>query len=371
MTHPLFWLGALWLCVAGVQAAGVVELELNEPTAVTLLSTRRVVCFEGGSGQPTGQPSGKPTRQPPIAWHFASLFLETVIMVDFHDTPPPMFGVRSRSSDDLHDQISRVIRGALGTEKRVQSVSEIVDSTSLGRDIVSSCRSPLWRLSKGASCEMTFSSSGLSCVSLPESSQAKVTTLTVTASRRNFRARYIMNLGLCLFLLYFANALAKSKVVQYSIGCAVFVCAGLLVLLFSVERLLGKKAHSVSASVRSSLIFLAVSGMYVTAVTTFSEIIVKFCVDFWELAALYTAFSGFVGCVMVRWLRSQDDTKHLYIVTSKWVMRFVALIAGYNAFPSPTTSGCFLLALGFAWILHWSSKNLGVSSASRTKVHSS
>lgn len=362
MVLPL-WLCILWLSVAEVHAGGLVELKLNEPTIVELKSTRRVVCLE---------PSW-----PILGFrHFASLFLETVIIVDFRDTPPPMFGVRSRSSDDLHDQISLVIRGALGAYSRAHSVSEIVDSTSLARDIVSSCRTPLWGLAKGSRCEMTSSSSGISCVSLPELSLARQDkTVTVTATRRNFRARYLINLGLCLFLLYFADPLAKSKVVQYSIGSAVFVFAGLLVLLFNIQRFLPEKradsGSSVSAGLRSSLIFLAVSGMYVTAVTTFSEMIVKFCMDFWELAALYTATSGFVGCCMVRWLRSRDETKHLYKVTSKWVMRFVALVAGYNGFPSPTTSGCFVLALGFAWVLHWSSKNLGISSsASRSKVHS-
>jgi len=362
MVYLPLWLCILWLSVAGVHAAGLVELKLNEPTIVELKSTRRVVCLE---------PSW-----PILGFrHFASLFLETVIIVDFRDTPP-MFGVRSRSSDDLHDQISLVIRGALGAYSRAHSVSEIVDSTSLARDIVSSCRSPLWGLAKGSRCEMTSSSSGISCVSLPELSLARQDkTVTVTATRRNFRARYLINLGLCLFLLYFADPLAKSKVVQYSIGSAVFVFAGLLVLLFNIQRFFPEKREnsgsSVSAGLRSSLIFLAVSGMYVTAVTTFSEMIVKFCVDFWELAALYTATSGFVGCCMVRWLRSRDETKHLYKVTSKWVMRFVAIVAGYNGFPSPTTSGCFVLALGFSWVLHWSSKNLGISSSpSRSKVHS-
>ena len=345
---------ALLLPPAALAAVSAVTwLELSKPQSLALSKgqTRAVACVS-----PVSDGGGPLSR----------VFLETAIEVEYAaKSAIPLFGVKGKSSDDAHENVARWVRRVLlkqpqATETAV--VNELVESTRSGsssnvvRDLVSSCPSPLFP-STSSTCSLTFSSTGTACVSVSVQGNEETRSCTVTATRRNLRPRYLVCLALCLLFIYVSHPVSKSKIAQYLIGAAIFTIIGLLLLVLNFDRLLaGKKAP------RSLLFLLSSSAAYAAAVAFFFDAIAQLAVAYWEIFVLYLGLSSLCGAFVVRLARSREDTKHSYRVASKWTLRAVAVVLGYNAFPSPLVASSFLASLAVAWLAHSLFKFAGKSS---------
>lgn len=338
----------------------VIKVKVGETQAVSIGVKRQHVCVT--EGQRSKSLWGA------IAPNLA--FLETTVEIiatgDSDRISFPYFAVRGKSTDDFHENVGLLIHLTLFKER--PDIAESVDRSSLLRDLLSSCPSPIdfkFQPANAATlCRMKFSSMGTPCVSLPALSSSKSPSKVSVVVKQVYNYSYAYNLGLCLLFLYAAMELSEYKTFQYITGMMFFVAAGLLLVVIYMDKIFGVK----NTKARTMLFLLTSSTVYATSFLLFLQSMLRrLLVDYWEIVAVYVTAMSLLGLVFTRWMRSKEETKHFFKVSAKWFMRSVAIVAGYNAFPSPLSSLLFILALAALYAAHYCKKFLGKSSKSHKK----
>lgn len=347
----------VWFADGSIDKVSLFPIGAN--VSVSLLNKRHTVCIEKGQ-----QEVNIINALAPLQW-----FLETKVDISIPANADfPFYSFKAKSHDDLHDSVATIIRSnLLKLDSSKHSLHENIDKSSLVRDMLSSCKSPIswnlnWPMSRSApsdsNCHLTFSSMGTICISLPSASET-CSSITIKVSQAQNLRRYFINLVMCQFLLFAAEEFSKYKSFQYLLGIALFTIAGLLILILNSDRMLGfgglrkNSNRSVVYAVSSSALYVA-SIIYVLQTTPTTAL-----TEYWELVLTYFTVMGLTGGFVVRWMRSREDTKHFYRIASKWILRTVAIVFGYNSFPSPLTAVLFLSSLSSAWLVRIAFKKLG------------
>ena len=375
----LYWT-LMALLLVSAQAENVIKLKVGDSRTVSLGSKWQNVCVTEGQRSKTLLEAIAPQHA----------FLQTTIDIqaDAKRAFFPYFSFRGRPTDDFHSNVGLLIQQSLFNED--PDIAESVDRSSILRDLLSSCPSPLdfkiptdpndfavhgsgkgvAVMGKGDAdiCRMTFSSMGTACVSLPAraggggNEQSKVTLHVSQRINVNFVYYLIFFFG----LLYAGSTFSEYKSFQYVAGSVVFTCAGLLLVVIYADKFFKPKGVLGKAKERSAFFLLSSSTIYATSFIYFIlSTLRRLLVDYWEIVAIYVVGMSLLGALFTRFMRSRDDSKHFFRVGTKWGMRGAAVIAGYDAFPSPLTSMLFLSSLAAAYCVYWCAKFLGKSSKTR------
>lgn len=358
----MFFVFALLALVPSANTAEqVTKVKVGETKVLNLGGKRRQVCVTEG-------------QRIKSLWEAISplnAFLETTLEMHAEGAKRssfPFFSVRGKSTDDFHLNVGMLIQRTLLEE--TPNIAESVDKSSLLRDLLSSCPSPIdFKIPLGPSdstavCRMTFSSMGTPCVSIPARASggggsSDIPSKVTIAVKQAVNLNYAYNLGLCLLFLYAATELSEHKTFQYATGMALFVAAGLLLVVIYMDKIFGLK----NAKARTTVFLVTSSAVYATSFAYFLQSMLRrLLVDYWELVAMYIAAMSLLSILFTRFMRSKEETKHFFRISAKWFMRSVALVAGYNAFPSPLSAMIFLFSLSAAYAVHWCGKWLGKSS---------
>lgn len=165
-------------------------------------------------------------------FNIAAIFNQVNIVVKSSE-PFNWHSVRGVSSDDFHSVIEEFVFGFfLSPEEKLKlkakhnSEDLVFEKTSMVRDLVSSCPSPL--AYQYNTCNMQFSPYGRACVSIKSDKSIHVQIDTFFG----FNFRRLLHLLAGLALLILSHTLSKSKIFQYSTGSFLFMIAGLLVIAY-------------------------------------------------------------------------------------------------------------------------------------------
>jgi len=336
----LFLVACTWLLIlARAREVTFVSLEDGRRTITLVPRERSLVCVRQGQRSP---------------WDLRHVFEMMVVGLESpQGVAFPSYSFKGKSVDDFHDNLARLLRRSWG-EVAVDGEAELIKSIDGGqilRDLLSSCPSPFFGTGS-SSCRFTFSTIGTACISLPATSGV----LTVGVSQI-FNVQCLLNIVFAAILFYAASAWSKHKVVQYVLGALFFVVAGVLVLFISFFL------RSTSQSKSRTALILTSTAFYFSALFAVLQSALRhLLVDYWELFSGYLIASSLMGGLSVRWFRGSDKTKHVYRVTTKWVMRFAGVVLLYNSTPSPRIGCAANLILAVVWITRWLAKNLGRSS---------
>eukprot|EP01031_Cornospumella_fuschlensis_P028110 gene28110-33942_t len=281
-----------------------------------------------------------------------TLFQDTVISISSQQ-PLPWYSVRGVSTDDVHSNLERWIYGLFAPDITLLSQNPH-EKASFLRDVLSSCPNPLFNKNRSV-CNMRFSSLDTSCVtvSLPFST---VISITVT---RYINPQYFVNFAAGIVFFMLAHPFSKSKVFQYSMTSALFILAGVVLLVsYLFHRFVKAKTPSYSL-LELGFMGTMICTYFATGIffvrTHFQAIILQY----WEVVLGYLLSSSLLGLICTSFIRKHEESKHFIIVCVKWGIRFAGAICIYNSFASPLASlvsvgVMFLVYVGYAlnkWVL--------------------
>ena len=78
----------------------------------------------------------------------------------------------------------------------------------------------------------------------------------------------------------------------------------------------------------------------------------KVIVNYWEYLLAYVIVFGFIGLFFTRMMRGNENTKHLYTVSVRWLIRLVSIVFLYNSFSSPFISLLIVFILMIFYIIY-------------------
>jgi hypothetical protein len=129
----------------------------------------------------------------------------------------------------------------------------------------------------------------------------------------------------------------------------VFVIGGILVGLLSVTGTISTKKKLVQ---NTSLLALFTGAYGATLVWFLREHVSRIMIDFWEISIAYVIITSGLGFLFVRFIRSNENTKHVFRVTTKWALSVTGAWLVFNASASPTLSLIYASSLLIFYLLH-------------------
>jgi len=90
-------------------------------------------------------------------------------------------------------------------------------------------------------------------------------------------------------------------------------------------------------------------------------------INYWEFTLVYICFFGLLGIGATRWMRSNDDSKHMLIVTVRWIVRLIGIILIYNSTASPTIAMIYIISFCILYLIRTLFKFVGSSSSSSSR----
>lgn len=142
---------------------------------------------------------------------YNTLFTDVLVEVITIDGKPfSPFSVKGVSTDDFYTHISHAFRHLIQKPVNTWEYDHPEEMTSLLRDLLSSCPYP-FALNQNI-CTMRFSSLGRSCVTVhtKKDNSAKF----IVEVKEAYNSRYLLIIAVALFLAYYTNLLAQSKIFQ-------------------------------------------------------------------------------------------------------------------------------------------------------------
>jgi len=74
--------------------------------------------------------------------------------------------------------------------------------------------------------------------------------------------------------------------------------------------------------------------------------------SYWEFIILYIVLFVFLGLLTVRFIRGNEDNKHIFVVIVKWFIRLTGVMLVYQSSSSPLGSMLFIILLFVTYILY-------------------
>lgn len=278
----------------------------------------------------------------------------------------PFHSIRGVSTDDSHAHFSSLANSIINKiHPTKESASSMNEQTPLAqqvsytsnfirnfiRDIFSSCPSPLFGHSSRHRCVMSLSPYGAASVSVrPKASESIVIQAT---TQKQFMFQYLIYIVMAILFLLFSDQFSKSKIFQYSCGMITFVVVGLALILLSLTGTVKPK----STIIQNASLFTLLTGAYGASLVWFLQSYLSLILaEFWEFTAIYVLLFSFFGAWTVRYIRSNQHTKHVFRVMVKWMIRAVGLYLLFNASASPAVSWTYMLVFLVLYTIYESLK---------------
>lgn len=135
-----------------------------------------------------------------------------------------------------------------------------------------------------------------------------------------------------------------------------FVTLGTSILLsIIINRLIGsnyKKDYS-QAIIKNVSVFLFFTGSYAAGVVWFVKNNWQMLLlSYWEFVIVYIVLFLLIGLLLVRLLRGNEDSKHIYVVIVKWFIRITGAVLVYQSSSSTLGSMLFIALLSLSYIIY-------------------
>ena len=135
-----------------------------------------------------------------------------------------------------------------------------------------------------------------------------------------------------------------------------FVTLGTSILLsIIINRLIGsnyKKDYS-QAIIKNVSVFLFFTGSYAAGVVWFLKNNWQMLLlSYWEFVIVYIVLFLLMGLLLVRLLRGNEDSKHIYVVIVKWFIRLTGTVLVYQSSSSPLGSMLFIGLLSLSYTIY-------------------
>ena len=299
----------------------------------------------------------------------ANYFVRTTVTVQSNFPMTSWYAVRGISSDDFYGLIKSTIfryvfRMDEEDEMDIMKTRDSLEGYGFIRDLFSSCPSPLFHTPEQTRCSMAFSSVGEPCVTLdmeesirqgPNKVKNPEVTIKVT---QNFNRRGFILLLIGLTLLKMSGELSKSKTVQYIFGALSFIIMGFLIISLKVTSKFVTKREPREGDNRKMTLGLLLSGVYVsTGIYFLKTHLRKMLIVYWEMSLIYVIVMSLAGTGFVYFMRSHEETKHVYRVVGKHLTRAVGLFALYFSSASPLASTLAMIGSLISYVRYKTLKN--------------
>lgn len=272
-----------------------------------------------------------------------------------------IFSVKGLSEDDFHNIGEDIIKSILKTdkgnegsfkEKVVNLVS--ISSENFLRDILSACPSPLLSQSN-EHCIMSFSPFKKACIVVNNHKQ--INTSVEAKLRYNQMLPVLLVIG--IFFLFSGTLLSNSKIFQYSIGSMLFILLGFIWMIIQLYKFINKRYLKNDSKISWPLLSFVYTSYGAAIIYFIKENLKSILIHYWEFTLLYISFFGLLGIGATRWMRSYDESKHILMVTVRWIVRLIGLILIYNSTASPMISILYITSFVIIYMIRTFFKFVG------------
>ena len=136
-----------------------------------------------------------------------------------------------------------------------------------------------------------------------------------------------------------------------------FVTLGTSILLsIIINRLIGsgyKKKDYAQTIIKNVSLFLFFTGGYAAGVVWFLKNHWQMLLlSYWEFVIVYIVLFLLLGLLLVRLIRGNEDSKHMYVVIVKWFIRLSGAVLVYQSSSSPLGSMLLIILLSLSYIIY-------------------
>lgn len=138
-----------------------------------------------------------------------------------------------------------------------------------------------------------------------------------------------------------------------------FVTLGTSILIsIIINRLLGSsnnyKGKDYSQAIIKNIgVFLFFTGSYAAGVVWFLKNNWQMLLlSYWEFVVVYIVLFLLLGLLLVRLVRGNEDSKHMYVVIVKWFIRITGAVLVYQSSSSPLGSILLITLLSLSYIIY-------------------
>ena len=135
----------------------------------------------------------------------------------------------------------------------------------------------------------------------------------------------------------------------------IFVTLGAVILLsIVINRLVGGgKRDFTQAIIRNGSAFLFFTGSYAAGVIWFVKNNWQMLLlSYWEFIAVYIVLFMLLGLLLVRFVRGNEGSKHVFVVIVKWFIRLAGVILVYQSSSSPLGSMALISILSAIYVIY-------------------
>ena len=129
-----------------------------------------------------------------------------------------------------------------------------------------------------------------------------------------------------------------------------------ILLSIIINRLIGsgyKKEDYAQTIIKNVSLFLFFTGGYAAGVVWFLKNHWQMLLlSYWEFVIVYIVLFLLLGLLLVRLIRGNEDSKHMYVVIVKWFIRLSGAVLVYQSLSTPLGSMLFITLLSLSYIIY-------------------